>query len=157
MEKVNWVKECQVCAEGKMHYATRDVEISRRGLSTIVPAIAGWFCDHCSEIDFDEDTDSGDRFAKAGDLLVLSARERVAQSLKEARKSLNLSQADAAMIAGGGHNAFSRYETGAAQPVAGVVHLFTLLARHPELLDEVRTMSQAANPTTTRKNIPSVA
>jgi HTH-type transcriptional regulator/antitoxin MqsA len=61
------------------------------------------------------------------------------------------------MIAGGGHNAFSRYETGAAQPVAGVVHLFTLLARHPELLDEVRTMSQAANPTTTRKNIPSVA
>jgi HTH-type transcriptional regulator/antitoxin MqsA len=139
MEKFN-VKECQVCDAGKLHYDMRDLEISRRGLSAVVPRIAGWFCDHCGEIDFDESTDSGDRFANAGDELVLRARERMAQSLKEARKKLRLSQADAALIAGGGHNAFSRYETGAAQPVAGVVHLFTLLARHPELLDEVRDM-----------------
>jgi len=140
MEK-STVKPCQVCAEGKLHYDVRDIDISRKGLIASVPRIAGWFCDHCEEIDFDEDTDSAERFAKAGDDLVILARERVAQSLKEARKKLHLSQADAALIAGGGHNAFSRYETGAAQPVAGVVHLFALLARHPDLLNEVRDMS----------------
>lgn len=153
METTAIVKPCPVCEEGRLHYDVRDLEITRRGLSTVVPQVAGWFCDHCEEIDFDETTDSGERFAGAGDRLVLLARENVAQSLKEARKTLKMSQADAALIAGGGHNAFSRYETGAAQPVAGVVHLFALLSRHPELLNEVREMSQALNSNVTRVSL----
>ncbi|MGZ8218763.1 type II toxin-antitoxin system MqsA family antitoxin [Methylomagnum sp.] len=47
-------------------------------------------------------------------------------------------QAEAAKLAGGGKNAFSRYEHGQAKPVAAVVNLFRLLDRHPELLDELR-------------------
>jgi HTH-type transcriptional regulator / antitoxin MqsA len=140
---------CQACEAGKLHYDVRDVEISRRGLSVVVPSVAGWFCDSCEEIDFDEHTDSGDRFAAAGDELVLAARKQVGAALRTARAALKLTQADAALIAGGGHNAFSRYETGAAQPVSGVVHLFELLVRHPELLDEVREMSRSAAPKAT--------
>ena len=124
-----------------MHHDTRDIEISRKGLATTAAHLAGRFCNRCEDIDFDDDTDSATRFAESGNHLVLLARENVAQVLRKARKKLKLSQAEAALIAGSGHNAFSRNETGASQPVAGVVHLFTLLARHPELLEEVRGMS----------------
>jgi len=47
------------------------------------------------------------------------------------------------MIAGGGHNAFSRYERGEAKPVAAVVNLFRLLDRHPELLKELKNQKAA--------------
>ncbi|MDP2367495.1 type II toxin-antitoxin system MqsA family antitoxin [Rhodoferax sp.] len=46
---------------------------------------------------------------------------------------------ESAQIAGGGKNAFSRYERGQARPMAAVVNLFRLLDRHPELLGELIT------------------
>ncbi len=58
---------------------------------------------------------------------------RVRRKLK-----LKLTQADAAELTGGGHNAFSRYERGEAKPMAAVVNLFRLLDKHPELLKELR-------------------
>ena len=54
------------------------------------------------------------------------------------RKKLGLTQRQAAQITGGGHNAFSRYERGEAQPMPAVVNLFKILDKHPELLAEVR-------------------
>lgn len=47
------------------------------------------------------------------------------------------------MIAGGGHNAFSRYERGEIKPVAAVVNLFRLLDRHPDLLNELKKRKAA--------------
>lgn len=150
MDAKNIIKPCPVCEAGKLHYGVRNVKIMRRGLSADVPSVAGWFCDSCEEIDFDERTDSGDRFAEVGDQLVLKAREKVAADLRNARAALRITQADAALIAGGGHNAFSRYENGVAQPVSGVVHLFKLLERHPELLNEVQEMAKASISKSTR-------
>jgi HTH-type transcriptional regulator/antitoxin MqsA len=43
----------------------------------------------------------------------------------------------AAELAGGGHNAFSRYERGESMPLPAVVNLFRLLDRHPDLLKEL--------------------
>lgn len=63
--------------------------------------------------------------------------------LARIRKKLGLNQKEAAMIAGGGHNAFSRYERGEARPVAAVVNLFRLLDRHPELLNELKKRKAA--------------
>jgi HTH-type transcriptional regulator / antitoxin MqsA len=140
------VKVCPECEGGHLHYKVQDVAITRRSLTAVVPAVAGWFCDSCSEIDFDEDTDSGDRYAATGDELVLRARaiaKKQGGRLKAMRTKLKMTQAEANEIAGGGHNAFSRYETGAAQPVAAVVHLFALLERHPELVDEARELAKA--------------
>ena len=66
-----------------------------------------------------------------------------AAELARIRKKLGLSQKEAAMIAGGGHNAFSRYERGEVKPVAAVVNLFRLLDRHPDLLNELKKRKAA--------------
>ena len=127
---------CRECAAPHPVYDTRDVVVARRGMKSSVPAISGWFCSICGEIEFDESTDSLQRWAAAGDALVLRARERalrIGERLRQQRQALHLSQGDASLLAGGGHNAFSRYETGAAQTVAAVTTLFGLLERHREL------------------------
>ena len=61
-----------------------------------------------------------------------------AEELLRIRRKLGLIQKEAARIAGGGHNAFSRYERGQAKPLAAVINLFRLLDRHPELLSALR-------------------
>ena len=53
------------------------------------------------------------------------------------RKKLKLTQLEAARLAGGGKNAFSRYERGQAKPVAAVLNLFRLLDKHPDLIKEL--------------------
>lgn len=75
--------------------------------------------------------------------LLLDFMSRVDQAqaseLSRIRRKLKLTQKQAATLTGGGHNAFSRYERGEAKPLPAVIHLFRLLDRHPELLDELRT------------------
>lgn len=131
---------CQTCEDGRLHYAVRDVEIVRKGYRSTVPQVAGFFCDNCDDIDFDDNTDSAERYAAAGDELILHAREAALEKgkrLKKARISLALTQTQAAELTGGGHNAFSRYENGVVEPMPAVVNLFTLLENHPELLREI--------------------
>lgn len=131
------LRTCGNCETGQLHKGVRDVKITRQGVSVIVKHIAGFFCDACEEIEFDAGTDSAERYAAAGDLLVLANREAAAAALRSQRKRLKLTQEQASVITGGGHNAFSRYETGAAQPLPAVVNLFKLLDKHPEMLKEL--------------------
>ena len=136
---------CRECGDSSPAYDTRDVEIVRRGLKAVVPAVCGWFCSHCDEIEFDESTDSLQRWAAAGDALVMRDRERakrLGEQLRRQRQRLKLTQMDASILAGGGHNAFSRYETGSTMPVAAVTTLFGLLEKHPELVDEARALAR---------------
>ena len=69
----------------------------------------------------------------------LGHRKRVliTRVLRRIRRNLGLSQAEAARLTGGGHNAFSRYERGEVAPMPAVVNLFRILERHPELLREI--------------------
>jgi HTH-type transcriptional regulator/antitoxin MqsA len=136
---------CRACGAAAPAYDTRDVEVVRRGLKTVVAAVSGWFCRHCDEIEFDESTDSLQRWAAAGDALVIRDRERakrLGEQLRRQRQQLKLTQIDASILAGGGHNACSRYETGSTMPVAAVTTLFGLLEKHPELVNEARTLAQ---------------
>lgn len=136
---------CRECGAAHPVYDTRDLQIVRRGLKTVVPAVRGWFCANCEEIEFDESTDSLHRWAAAGDALVLRDRERarrLGERLRRQRRKLKLTQVDASILAGGGHNAFSRYETGSTLPVAAVTTLFGLLEKHPELVGEARALAQ---------------
>ncbi len=128
---------CSNCEKGRLHKAIGDVKITRQKLSATVKKVSGRFCDACDEIEFDETTDSADRYAAAGDKLVLKNREIAAAVLKLQRKRLNLTQSQASRITGGGQNAFSRYGTGAAQPIPAVINLFKLLDKHPEVLKEL--------------------
>lgn len=100
-----------------------------------VAGLSGTVCAACGEVIMD--AESGERYAEAGDALVLRARQEEAKKLKAARRSLWLTQEAASVLTGGGHNAFSRYENGQAVPVPAVGHLMGLLAKHPELGNEI--------------------
>lgn len=101
-----------------------------------VHGLSGLRCAVCDEIYFD--ADSAKRFSEACDALLAEQRSKEQELFRRVRQKLGLTQKQAAEITGGGVNAFGRYERGEASPVAGVVNLFRLLDRHPELLDELR-------------------
>ena len=126
--------ECGKAALAAFSAETMDVEHKGRHLS--VDNLSGSRCRDCGEVLFD--ADSAARYAAAGDRLVHEERERLQHEIRRIRRKLKLSQAAAAKLTGGGTNAFSRYETGAANPMPAVVNLLHLLDLHPELLREIR-------------------
>lgn len=126
---------CLNCEKGDMVRGKKDVVIEYRGHHGTVRAVDGWHCPACGEIEFAGK--EGVRYAAALEKLRLKVDAEEAAELARIRKKLKLSQRRAAEIAGGGVNAFSRYENGKAKPVAAVVNLFRLLDKHPELIDEI--------------------
>ena len=113
----------------------KDAVIAYRGHQTTVRALDGWHCPACGEIEFAGK--ESERYGQALEKLRLKVAVEEAAELARIRKKLGLSQRRAAEIAGGGVNAFSRYENGKAKPVAAVVNQFRLLDKHPELMDEI--------------------
>ena len=126
---------CLNCEKGHMFRAKEDSEIVYRGNRVTVRALDGWHCPECGEIEFAGK--EGVRYAAALEKLRLKIDTEESAELARIRKKLKLSQRRAAAIAGGGVNAFSRYENGKTRPVAAVVNLFRLLDKHPELIDEI--------------------
>jgi HTH-type transcriptional regulator/antitoxin MqsA len=131
------VRSCAACGGKKamVRFENERFTIEHAGARKTVDGLSGWRCKACDEVVFDPE--SAQRYAAAGDELVLQARKREQRELKRIRQKLDLTQQAAAEITGGGHNAFSRYERGTAQPLPAVMNLFKLLDRHPELLREV--------------------
>lgn len=125
-------KSCPLCKEGVLHNGTKAVTQNYKGHSYLSEA-RGAFCDHCADgfIEFDE----------AEEMAWLAFRDRIdadeAAELARIRRKLKLTQLEAAQLAGGGKNAFSRYERGQAKPVAAVLNLFRLLDKHPDLIKEL--------------------
>ncbi|MEQ9334859.1 type II toxin-antitoxin system MqsA family antitoxin [Thalassobaculum sp.] len=130
-------RTCLTCDSAKemTRFEGETVTVEHEGLTATVEGLSGWRCPDCGEVEFDPD--SARRYAAAGDDLVLRHRERQRQEIRRIRRKLGLTQAAAARLTGGGHNAFSRYERGEAVPLPAVVNLFRLLDRHPELLKEL--------------------
>lgn len=56
--KQETLKACSNCENGHFHNGVRDVTITRQERNATVRGIAGAFCDHCDEIEFDDATDS---------------------------------------------------------------------------------------------------
>ncbi|MBS0193982.1 MAG: type II toxin-antitoxin system MqsA family antitoxin [Proteobacteria bacterium] len=106
------------------------------GGETALHGLSGERCDACGEVYFDHTSLA--RYADAGNALVLARRAAEQQLLVRVRKRLKLTQAQAAKLTGGGHNAFSRYERGEAKPSPAVLNLFRLLDSHPEMLRELQ-------------------
>lgn len=102
-----------------------------------VEGLCGVRCTCCGQVYLDKASHA--RYAQASDEAVHAARTAHSQMLRRVRKKLGLTQHQAAELTGGGHNAFSRYERGQAQPMPAVVNLFKLLDRRPELLAELRS------------------
>ena len=129
--------ECVSCGyRGMVRQENRTETITVAGESVTLTGLSGWFCPSCRDGWFDEADQV--RYARAGDGLVVRARERQSKELRRIRKKLGLTQKEAATIFGGGVNAFSRYEKGEVEPSTSTKKLLHLLDMHPELLEEVR-------------------
>ncbi len=129
--------QCPVCGSRNslVHFEGESLPIKVGKLSDIANELAGDRCNSCDEVFFDDF--SAQKFADAGDALVVKARKAEGAKLRKARLTLGLSQAEAGLLAGGGHNGFSRYENGLALPVPAVSNLFQLLQKHPQLVAEL--------------------
>jgi len=125
-------KPCPLCGEGTLQDGVKTVEQKYKG-HIFKSKTRGAFCDRCADGFVESDAKE--------EAAWLAFRDQVdaveAAELARIRKKLKLTQMEAARLAGGGKNAFSRYERGQARPVAAVVNLFRLLDRHPELLGEL--------------------
>ena len=125
---------CHLCGSGTLHDGVKLIKQAYKR-QVVKSESHGAFCDHCADgfVEFDPSEEAA----------WLAFRDRVdaaeVADLARIRKKLKLSQLEAARLAGGGKNAFSRYERGQARPVAAVINLFRLLDGHPELLNELRT------------------
>lgn len=126
-------KQCPLCFEGTLRDGKRKRQLEYRG-QVYEYAAKGAFCNHCGDGFPEHDAREEAAWAAFRDRV---DAEEVAE-LARIRKKLGLTQQEAARLAGGGKNAFSRYERGQAKPVAAVLNLFRLLDRHPDLLRELK-------------------
>ena len=147
-------RKCLACdgRKGMTRFDDETFTIEHAGMKKTVDSLSGWRCDACDEVEFD--AASAHRYAAAGDELVLRDRARQRHELKRIRRKLGLSQAEAANLTGGGHNAFSRYERGEALPMAAVVNLFKILDKHPSLVTEIEPRAVRATQNTTGNKVP---
>ena len=127
---------CLNCEKADMVRGKRDQAVEYRGKQITIAAVDGWHCTVCGECEFSRG--EGKRYAAAVEHLRAAIDKQESAELARIRKKLKLSQKEAAAIAGGGVNAFSRYEHGKSKPVAAVVNLFRILDKHPELVEEIR-------------------
>jgi HTH-type transcriptional regulator/antitoxin MqsA len=131
-------RACADCGHAPTaRFENETFHIFQKPLSVDVKGLAGWRCPSCGEVVFD--AKSARKYAAAGDALVMQSRKMERAEIRRIRRKLGLSQATAAKLTGGGHNAFSRYERGEAAPLPAVVNLFRLLDRHPDLLKEINS------------------
>lgn len=132
------IKLCVCCeAEREMvPFANETHQVVFRDMKADVEGLSGFRCGACGEIEYDQE--SAERYAAAGDALVLEARKALGSELRRIRKKLRINQVEASELTGGGHNAFSRYETGKVMPTPAVVNLFRLLDRDPGAIKELK-------------------
>ena len=133
MKKSKWNGQvCPSCAAGVLHDGSKTVTQEYKG-RPYQAQVRGAFCDKCDEAILVYDAAEEAAWMAFRD----QVDQQVASELESIRKRLKLTQAQAAKLAGGGKNAFSRYERGQAKPVAAVINLFKLLDKHPDLIKEL--------------------
>ena len=131
---------CPECGGAELVKGRRDLPYTYRGESTAFEDVEGEWCPLCGEgVLSREAHERLDEIALAFNKQV-NASLVVPAFIVSVRKKLHLDQKEAGEIFGGGVNAFSRYETGRTKPPLALVKLLKLLDRHPNLLDEIRTI-----------------
>ena len=132
--------KCPSCAAAELLPDTRDMPYTYKGESTLIPGVTGDFCPACDESILNAVE------SRRTINFMLDFNKQVNASIVDpgfiasVRKKLALDQREAAELFGGGVNAFSRYENGKTKPPLALVKLLKILDRHPDLLNEVRTV-----------------
>lgn len=130
--------KCPVCHDAELIHDTRDISYTYKGETTIIPRVTGKHCPACTESLLGPK--ESDRVMKAMQAFTKQVNAQIVDPayIAQVRKKLRLTQQEAALLFGGGVNAFSRYEAGKTKPSLAIVQLFKLLDHHPELLSELR-------------------
>lgn len=132
--------KCPECGGAELVKGRRDLPYTYRGETTVFAGVAGDWCPKCGEGVLSAEED------ERLDAMALAFNKQVNAVLVDpgfivsVRRKLDLDQKEAGEIFGGGVNAFSRYETGRTKPPLALVKLLKLLDRHPDLLEEIRTI-----------------
>ncbi len=132
--------KCPYCGKAELKKGKRDMPYIYKGEQALIKAVRGDFCPACDEVVLDNSESE-----RTSELMLKFNKEVNAAYIDPAfitqvRKKLQLDQREAAEIFGGGINAFSRYENGKTKPPLALVQLLRVLDRHPELLDEIKTV-----------------
>jgi HTH-type transcriptional regulator/antitoxin MqsA len=128
--------KCPVCGVGELERKSVDQTFTYKEQQFQYQQPGEW-CNSCEEgILHTSDMN-------ATELLLNDFRARVdgyltSTDIKRIRNKLELTQKAASDIFGGGHNAFSRYETGTARQSKATDNLLRLLDKHPHLLNEIQ-------------------
>ena len=131
-------RDCLSCGQSEMVHDIRDVSYIYKDYHAVVKKVKGWHCLHCNEVEFN--TGEGVRFAEEIKQIAEKIDKQVAEELARIRKKLKLTQQEAAQLTGCGTNAFSCFERGKAKPMQAITNLFKLLDRHPDLLNELKSI-----------------
>jgi HTH-type transcriptional regulator / antitoxin MqsA len=129
--------KCPVCGAAELTAGRFDMPHVYKGECTVLPEVRGEFCAACGELvmDLAESRRTGALMREFNSSVNAAAVDPA--FIAGVRKKLELDQRQAAIIFGGGVNAFSRYETGKTKPPLALVKLLKVLDKHPELLAEV--------------------
>lgn len=129
---------CLNCSNGTMMDDTRPYEYIYKGVKTVIPDVKGKWCRVCGDAWFGPEESRRVSEAMRAHKQAVNATTVDPAFIADVRKKLGLSQQEAAEAFGGGINAFSRYERGKTRPPIALVKLFSILNKHPELLDDIR-------------------
>lgn len=130
--------KCISCGAAEMVRDVRDVAHSYKGQTATIPNVGGFYCPACNESLHNAEESEYLNAAMLAFNKEVNAATVDPAFISETRKTLKLDQREAAEIFGGGPNAFSRYENGKTKPPLSLVQLFRLLAKHPELINDLR-------------------
>jgi HTH-type transcriptional regulator / antitoxin MqsA len=139
-------EQCFSCGrpDGMLRFSGRSETMEVKGLLRRIDNLAGWECEACGEVILDPQ--DAERYSNLCDEIVHSFRQMIGTEMKRIRRKLHLSQKDTVqLLAGGGHNAVSRYERGEVLPPKSLVVLMRLLDRHPHLLVDAKVLSEGTD------------
>lgn len=134
-KKIPPKETCPFCGMGFLEKKTEQVDYAYKD-AIVTLAQPGKYCTVCHEAVLDADDLKATRQAlaafKAEQEMLLPPEE-----IRRIRKDLHLTQTEAAIICGGGKNAFSRYESGEVLIPRAASNLLKVLSRDHSLLREI--------------------
>lgn len=126
---------CPMCGV-EMQHGYRTLTLTYKDQSSTFD-MPGWYCANCGEgVHTGKDMQESDR-----QLNLLKAKVEclvVPDEVRRIRKKLELSQAAAGQLLGGGPNAFNKYERGLILPSQAVSSLLRVLDAKPEAVSVLR-------------------
>lgn len=120
-----------------LHRGARARTVVFGSLSRVVE-VPGWYPED------DSDSIHSGADLKASDEAFQELRTAYASRVKSVRIGLKLTQEEAGRIIGGGRRAFQKYESGKTPPSDAAVGLLEVLSRHPEEINTLRRLRDAA-------------